>query len=572
MNKYALISVYNKKCISKLASFLIDNNYNILSSGGTYKHLVAELNNSSAIKQVSDITNFPEILQGRVKTLHPKIHGGILADRNNEHHLLDLDENNVPQIDFVIANLYPFHKVTEGTPIDDAIELIDIGGHTLIRAAAKNFKYVTVVTNPDDYDEVINNFDNTTINDRRRFASKAFRHILDYDQMINNYFNSDSHLTRTYYKKYDLKYGCNPYQGHAGIYSINNNNLPFKILNGIPGYINILDAIYGFSLVSELSKTLNLPAAASYKHNSPAGAAVYVPMDDITQKIYFADNLSYDLSSQAIAYLRARNSDPLSSFGDFIAVSHIVDISLAKLLKRYVSDGIIASGYTPEALKILKTKKGGKFIILLGDTFKNKCDVLEIREIGGLALTQERNNEIVTSFDDIVTKNKEITDENKRDIIVANIALKYTQSNSIAFAKDGQIIGIGAGQQNRVDCVKLAGAKARTWYVRKEPECVKLLNELVKQKTKLQDKVNEIISFAQEEYTENKYKLRDHLKNVSMASDAFFPFSDSINCAWEHGVTHILQPGGSISDESVIDVCNYYNMYMCMSHKRMFCH
>lgn len=535
----ALISVYDKKGLIKLAEFLKSKNIEILSSTGT-----ANLLNSNNIKctEISDYINHPEILDGRVKTLHPKIYGGILNNSDNPKHNEELVKNNIENIDIVFVNLYPFEEY-------NSIENIDIGGVSLIRATAKNYKNKLVITNTEDYDYFINNFnkfecpDNSSI--RKKFAAKAFHYIAKYDILVANYldkFNNDIEY-KIYKKEHEMKYGCNPYQKNSNIYrdilnkSSQNKSLPFEILNGKPGYINYLDAINSWGLVLESSNVLGIPVSTSFKHTSPAGVGSAVSLTNELKNIYGVENK--ELTDVAISYVRAKNSDPLSSFGDFIAISHIVDKCTAELIKKDVSDGIIASGYTDEAIEILKKKKKGNFIILLADKNYNNSSPIEFREINGIVLSQNTNNikidANVFKNDNIVTNNNKLDNSIINDMILANITLKYTPSNSITFAYNGQVIGIGAGQQNRVDCVKIAGRKVHNWLLR-----------------------------------QNKNKLE--YPDMIMASDAFFPFKDNIEVAKEFGVKYITQPGGSIRDKEVINECNKHNMLMLNTGIRLFTH
>ena len=385
----------------------------------------------------------------------------------------------------------------------------------------------------------------------------------------------------------ELKYGVNSHQKNA--YIISKSPFPFEILNGHPGYINLLDALNARQLVSELQSSLKLPAAASFKHVSPAGAAVYTPLSDNLARAYGVQDK--DLSHSAIAYIKARNADPKSSFGDFVALSEHVDKDTALFLKTCVSDGIIAPSYDDEALDILKKKKKGKYIILKADvSFKPPKD--EYREVFGLGFRQDRNQVLINhsnSFNNIITKNKHLTEDAKRDLILAAITLKYTQSNSVGFALQGQMIGIGAGQQSRIDCVKLAGNKALTWYLRQHPK----VNSLpFKPNIKSVAKLNAQIQYIEDDFTELEYNIFKQLfvtrplplspfekqqfiellDEVCLSSDAFFPFRDNIDRASKFGVKYIIQPGGSVQDNHIIDAANDYNMCMCFNGIRLFHH
>jgi phosphoribosylaminoimidazolecarboxamide formyltransferase/IMP cyclohydrolase len=591
--KVAIISTYDKTNIELFGKFLLDKSFKIYSSGGTYKHLESSfkkmgITNLDNLQEISSLTEFPEMLNGRVKTLHPKIYGGILAKRNDENSMLELNTHNIPSIDMVIVNLYPFEEMLKKTDEEEIlIENIDIGGHTLIRAAAKNYKDVLVVTNPNDYQHIQDNFINL---DYKHFAKKAYEYVTKYDMAISSYFNPDI-IYRQYKKEFNLKYGLNPQQKSAGIY--NNSiqlNIPFKILNGNPGYINFMDAVYGWNLVSELKQILNLPATASYKHTSPAGVGLPILLNDVLRQAYFVSDKT--LTPIALSYIRARNSDPLCSFGDFIAINDIVDVCTANLLSSDVSDGIIALGYEIEAFEILKKKKKGTYVILQGnyDPLNNNT---EIRELHGITLIQEKNKKITdhNTLKNIVTNNKNLTDQAIIDLILANTTTKYTQSNTIVAAKDGQVIGVGAGQQSRIDCIKLVKRKVINWYLRQNIQCLDLI-KLFKNGTHKQIKINAIIRYIENDFTEIEYKewielfnkkpdsliknddFIKQLDNISLASDAFMPFRDNIDVSSQFGVKFIVQPGGSIADNEIIKACNDYDMIMCVtgSDMRMFLH
>lgn len=342
--KKALVSVFDKTDIVELCLFLINNDYTIYSTGGTYDKLV-EIK-SDKIKNITELTNYPEILNGRVKTLHPQIFGGILA--KDKSHLVPY---NISKIDLVIVNLYPFETTIKTETNEDVIlDNIDIGGHSLIRACIKNYKNTLVIVDPIDYKFIMNN---NNI-DNKEFAKRAMKYIANYDIAISQYFNPDM-VYKQYIKEIPLKYGLNPQQKIAGLYrNTLTSNIPFKVLNGNPGYINILDAIYGWNLVTELKDLTNMSACASYKHNSPAGVGLCVPLNETLKKAYFVKS---ELSTVGVAYIRARNADPLSSFGDFMACNDIIDTCTAKLIANDISDGIIAPGYNHQALEILKKKK-----------------------------------------------------------------------------------------------------------------------------------------------------------------------------------------------------------------------
>jgi len=384
-----------------------------------------------------------------------------------------------------------------------------------------------------------------------------------------------------------LRYGCNPHQSPARVY-MKNGNLPFEVLSSAPGYINLLDALNAWQLVRELNQATGLPAAASFKHVSPSGAAVAIPLSNVLKKIYFVDDM--ELSPLATAYARARGVDRMSSFGDWIALSGTVDVATAKLIRREVSDGVIAPAYEPEALEILKKKKQGKYVVIQIDP-AYEPDPTETREVFGVTLEQRRNDRPITraDFASIVTKNKDIPENAMRDMLIASITLKYTQSNSVCFAADGQVIGVGAGQQSRVHCTRLAGAKADLWRLRQHPRVLALP---FKPDVKHPDRDNAIDQFLQPDVTdaekanwsnifiespdqltaEERRAWLDGMSDVVLASDAFFPFRDSIDRASKSGVKYIVQPGGSNRDEDVITACDEYGMTMVFSGVRLFHH
>ena len=388
----------------------------------------------------------------------------------------------------------------------------------------------------------------------------------------------------------ELKYGCNPNQKPSRIYMENGADLPIKVLNGKPGYINFLDAFNGWQLVRELKAATGLPAATSFKHVSPAGAAVGLPLTKTESKIYWVDDLG-ELSPLASAYARARGADRMSSFGDFISLSDVCDASTAKIIKREVSDGVIAPGYEPEALEILKAKKGGKYNVIEIDP-NYVPDPIEHKQVFGVTFEQGRNElKIDRDFlGNIVTENKEIPDSAKIDLIISLITLKYTQSNSVCYAKGGQAIGIGAGQQSRIHCTRLAGQKADNWFLRQAPQ---VLNLQFVDGIKRADRDNAIDLYIGDEYMdvladgawENIFKVKppvftaeekrvwlDKNTDVALGSDAFFPFGDNIERAHKSGVKYVAEPGGSIRDDHVIDTCNKYNMAMCFTGIRLFHH
>ena len=387
-----------------------------------------------------------------------------------------------------------------------------------------------------------------------------------------------------------LKYGCNPNQKPSRIYMEDGSELPVKVINGKPGYINFLDAFNGWQLVKELKEATGLPAATSFKHVSPAGAAVGLPLDDTLAKIYWVDDLG-ELSPLACAYARARGADRMSSFGDFIALSDVCDKDTARLIKREVSDGVIAPGYTDEALEILKAKKKGNYNIIKIDENYKPAEI-ERKQVFGVTFEQGRNELDINDelLGNIVTNNKELSDEAKRDLKIALITLKYTQSNSVCYVKDGQAIGIGAGQQSRIHCTRLAGGKADNWWLRQSPQ---VMNLPFVDGIRRADRDNAIDLYMGDDYMdvladdawpaifkekpevftrEAKREWLDKLTDVALGSDAFFPFGDNIERAHRSGVAYVAQPGGSIRDDNVIETCNKYNMAMAFTGIRLFHH
>lgn len=392
-------------------------------------------------------------------------------------------------------------------------------------------------------------------------------------------------------KELALKYGCNPNQKPSRIY-MEGGELPLKVINGRPGYINFLDALNSWQLVKELKAATGMPAAASFKHVSPAGAAIGLPLSDTLKKIYFVDDVKLPLSPLACAYARARGADRMCSYGDFVALSDVCDAVTATLLKREVSDGVIAPGYTDEAIEILKDKRKGTYNVIQIDPDYTPVPI-EHKQVFGITFEQGRNEvklDDPSLFDNIPTKNKIFPDEAKRDLIIALITLKYTQSNSVCYVKDGQAIGIGAGQQSRIHCTRLAGSKADTWWLR---QCPKVMNLPFKPGIRRADRDNTIDVYVSEEhddilregvwqqfFTEKPAVLTREEKrewiaknnNVALGSDAFFPFGDNIERAHKSGVQYIAQAGGSIRDDNVIETCDKYGIAMAFTGVRLFHH
>ncbi|XP_043495220.1 bifunctional purine biosynthesis protein ATIC [Polistes fuscatus] len=588
--KLALLSVSDKTNLLPLGKRLHEIGLTLVASGGTAKSLREA---GLPVKDVSDITGAPEMLGGRVKTLHPAVHAGILA-RLTESDQKDLQKQNYDLISIVICNLYPFIKTVSkpDVKIEDAVENIDIGGVTLLRAAAKNHSRVTVVCDPSDYDKVINEIEtssnkNTSAQTRQMLALKAFTHTAEYDNAISDFFRKQysagvSQLT--------LRYGMNPHQKPAQIFTTL-DKLPLTVVNGSPGFINLCDALNGYQLVKELKTALKLPAATSFKHVSPAGAAVGVPLDSVQAKLCQVDDLINQLTPLSMAYARARGADRMSSFGDFVALSDPCDIATAKIISREVSDGIIAPGYSEEALQILKKKKNGGYCILQIDP-TYEPSLMEHKVLYGLTMEQRRNDAIINNqtFQNIVSNVKDMSEAAMRDLIVATIAVKYTQSNSVCYAKDGQVIGIGAGQQSRIHCTRLAGDKADNWWLRQHPKVIGMKFKKGVKRAEISNAIDNYVngsigkdmdeSIWAAMYEEVPEKLSENdkkewikkLSGVAISSDAFFPFRDNVDRARLSGVTYIASPAGSTNDDVVIQACNEHNIVLCHTNVRLFHH
>ncbi|CAI4045769.1 bifunctional phosphoribosylaminoimidazolecarboxamide formyltransferase/IMP cyclohydrolase ADE16 SKDI_12G0840 [Saccharomyces kudriavzevii IFO 1802] len=586
--KTAILSVYDKTGLLDLAKGLVENNVRILASGGT-ANMVREA--GFPVDDISSITHAPEMLGGRVKTLHPAVHAGILA-RDLESDEKDLKEQHIGKVDFVVCNLYPFKETVAkiGATVQEAVEEIDIGGVTLLRAAAKNHSRVTILSDPNDYSIFLQDLseDGEISQDlRNRFALKAFEHTADYDAAISDFFRKQYSEGKA---QLPLRYGCNPHQRPAQAYIAQQEELPFKVLCGTPGYINLLDALNSWPLVKELSASLNLPAAASFKHVSPAGAAVGLPLSDVERQVYFVNDVE-DLSPLACAYARARGADRMSSFGDFIALSNIVDVATAKIISKEVSDGVIAPGYEPEALNILSKKKNGKYCILQIDP-NYVPGQMESREVFGVTLQQKRNDAIInqSTFKEIVSKDKALTEQAVVDLTVATLVLKYTQSNSVCYAKNGMVVGLGAGQQSRIHCTRLAGDKTDNWWLRQHP---KVLQMKWAKGIKRADKSNAIDLFVtgqriegpeKKDYEskfeeipepltkEERLEWLSKLTNVSLSSDAFFPFPDNVYRAVQSGVKFIAAPSGSVMDKVVFQAADSFDIVYVENPIRLFHH
>jgi len=545
------------------------------------------------------------MLAGRVKTLHPAVHAGILA-RDLASDEKDLADQNINKVDYVICNLYPFKDtVTKiGVTIPEAVEEIDIGGVTLLRAAAKNHSRVTILSDPSDYHDFLSELDQGDVSEKSRqmHALKAFEQTADYDTAISEFFR----------KKYasdglqhmSLRYGTNPHQKPAAAY-MRDSNLPFKVLSGAPGFVNLLDALNAWPLVKELKSALKYPAAASFKHVSPAGAAIGVALNDVERKVYMVDDIAgIEDSGLAQAYARARGADRMSSFGDMIALSDEVDVPTAKIISREVSDGIIAPGYQKEALEILSKKKGGKYLVLQMDPAYEPSEQ-ENRTVYGINMAQARNNYHITPSETF--GNTSIPESALRDLTVATIALKYTQSNSVCYALNGQVIGLGAGQQSRIHCTRLAGDKSDNWFMRFHERA---LNIKWKKGTKRPDKSNAIdmlcsgmVPISEEEKVDYEKNFEEvpkpftaeerqqwlaKLTEVACSSDAFvsmtgprdalntddlqFPFIDNVFRAARSGVKYIAAPLGSQNDGAVKTTAEKLGITFVEQHIRLFHH
>lgn len=598
----ALLSVYDKAGLVELATELNKRQVRLLGSGGTAK-LIRE--RGIPIEDVSDVTKAPEMLGGRVKTLHPAVHGGILAQLGKESDRKDLEAQNIGPIDIVVCNLYPFEDTIAKDPaptIAQAVEEVDIGGVTLLRAAAKNHERVWVLTDPKDYanfNQVLGVGGEKEATARSLAALKAFAHTAHYDEAISDYFrkqyasvNSNTGLVQ----QLPLRYGANPHQKPAQAF-VTEGNMPVTALSGSPGYINFLDSLNAYALVKELAEATGMPAAASFKHVSPAGAAIGVPLSEVEARAFFVDDLDPSkLTPLAIAYARARGADRMSSFGDIIALSHTCDYQTARIIGREVSDGVIAPGYEPEALEVLKKKKNGSYCVLQMDA-DYVPSLVETRQVYGISLQQRRNDIKIepSLFQHIVTQNKDVSKQATLDMLVATLALKYTQSNSVCYALNGQVIGLGAGQQSRIHCTRLAGNKADNWWLRQHP---RVLGLPFKKGAKRPEKSNAIDLFVEgtlegkslretqerkdwealfeevpaELTDEERAAHREQLKGVVCASDAFFPFGDNVEEANRHGVTYLVAPGGSVRDEDCVKVADSHKMVFVRTNMRLFHH
>uniref|UniRef100_W5MV28 Bifunctional purine biosynthesis protein ATIC n=1 Tax=Lepisosteus oculatus TaxID=7918 RepID=W5MV28_LEPOC len=586
----ALLSVSDKTGVVDFAKQLVSVGLSLVASGGTAQAL---RDAGLSVRDISELTGFPEMLGGRVKTLHPAVHPGILA-RNTSSDNSDMDNLGFNLVRVVVCNLYPFVKAISSPTItmEEAVEQIDIGGVTLLRAAAKNHVRVTIVCDPSDYNMVVKEMissetKDTSLETRKMLALKAFTHTAQYDEAISDYFRREyskgiSHVP--------LRYGMNPHQAPAQLYTVR-PKLPISVLNGSPGFINLCDALNAWQLVRELKEALGLPAATSFKHVSPAGAAIGVPLSEEDAKVCMAYDVYKDLTPLATAYARARGSDRMSSFGDFIALSDSCDVPTAKLISREVSDGIIAPDYEEEALKILAKKKNGNYCILKMDP-EYVPDENEVRVLFGLYLKQKRNNISINGslFNNVVSNGKTLSEQAVQDLLVATIAVKYTQSNSVCYAKDGQVIGIGAGQQSRIHCTRLAGDKADNWWLRHHPRVLTMKFKPGVKRAEIANAIDQFVSgslgagadleawkalFEEVPVLLSENEKKDWirtLKAVALSSDAFFPFRDNVDRAKQSGVEYIAAPSGSAADQAVIGACNELGITLVHTNLRLFHH
>ncbi|KAL8624628.1 hypothetical protein ACOMHN_045163 [Nucella lapillus] len=585
----ALLSVSDKGGLIPFAEKLSALGFQLVASGGTAK---AIRDANIPVSDVSEVTGAPEMLGGRVKTLHPAVHGGILA-RLTDSDQADLKNQDYKMIRVVVCNLYPFVKTVENenVKVEEAVEQIDIGGVTLLRAAAKNHARVTVVCDPLDYDRVAEEMKNSPAKDtapdtRKGLALKAFTHTADYDAAISDYFRREYGAGSS---QLSLRYGMNPHQKPAQLFSTL-PQLPITVRNGSPGFINLCDALNAWQLVKEARQAIGLPAAASFKHVSPAGAAIGFPLTPEEAKLCQVDDLP-QLSPLAEAYARARGADRMSSFGDFIALSEECDEITARVISREVSDGIIAPGYQPEAFEILKKKKNGAYCILQVDQ-SYLPPLMETRTLFGLQLQQRRNDVVIgdSLLKNVVTKKTSIPENIKHDLLLAAITLKYTQSNSVCYVRGGQVIGIGAGQQSRIHCTRLAGDKADNWWMRQHPKVLGMKFKKGVKRAEISNAIDVYVlgTVGQDMDTETwkamfedppkmltqeeRKSWKDELVSVSVASDAFFPFRDNIDRARQSGVEYIIAPAGSTNDKAIIDACNEHGILLVHHSTRLFHH
>ncbi|OBT52666.1 bifunctional purine biosynthesis protein ADE17 [Pseudogymnoascus sp. 24MN13] len=567
MGKTAIISVYDKTGLLDLAKGLIKQNVRLLASGGTAK-MIRE--SGFAVEDVSAITHAPECLEGRVKTLHPRVHAGILA-RDLASDEKDLADQNINKVDYVICNLYPFKDTVAkiNVTVAEAVEQIDIGGVTLIRVAAETQTRVTILSDPSDYPSFLEELEKGEIKEQSRqmYALKAFGHTADYDAAISDFFRKQ--YASNGVQQLALRYGANPHQKPAAAY-VKEGELPFKVLCGAPGYINLLDALNAWRLVEELKEALGHPAAASFKHVSPAGAAIAVGLTAEERKVYFVDDI------------------------EGLENSPLAQASPAPAAPTAVSDGVIAPGYDDAGLEMLETKKGGRYLDLQIDP-EYVPNPQETRTVYGITMAQHRNDVVISpaSFSSIITPKEgaALSDSALRDLTVATIALKYTQSNSVCYALNGQVVGLGGGQQSRIHCTRLAGDKADNWWLRFSP---RVLEIKWKKGSKRADKSNAIdllvsgelpevgaerelyeamFEEVPKEFTdEERSEWLGKLKGVACSSDAFFPFIDNVFRASRSGVSYIAAPTGSQNDSAVMETAEKLGITFVEQSIRLFHH
>lgn len=596
--KYALLSVSNRKGLVPLVECLYSRKYRIICTDGTYSFLWNELDDKnkrsttirSSLEALHSVTGVSEMLEGRVKSLHPTVHGGILWDRDRASHVADSVKWSLPDIRVVVCNFYPFGG-EDGTvkPVTDeeATALTDIGGVALVRSAAKNWKHCTVLTDPSQYEEFISSSqeDGPDASTRRRLAQNAFEKTSEYDRRISLYFAGEdplpSSLVRSYKKVTNLKYGCNPHQKPAALYAASDPAL--RVLNGSLGYINILDAFNAFGLAREISDVCGGRAAAvSIKHTMPTGAAVTTAWKDIPERSRSLLTACWGVSEKTpesvITYARARNADPLSSFGDFIGYSGVVDTALAKFIANTIADGIVARGYSEEGLALLRAKKKGSFVVLEHNGTRSPAGSIELRDVGdGLTLAQAPNTALIDGpvlSKNVPTSNKTLDAAAVQDLAIANAAIKYAQSNSVAVASGGQLIGVAAGQQSRVDAVRLVGTKTRVWLARHGDRARESFASHVGGR---QEKIVASTAVAREVADSQSAKdlaLAAGSPVMCLASDGFFPFADGVETAVAGipGLRFLSQPGGSTRDEDIVEAANSHGLVMSLTGVRVFSH
>ncbi|CCD67725.1 Bifunctional purine biosynthesis protein ATIC [Caenorhabditis elegans] len=587
----AIISVSDKTGLIPLAHGLVSAGLTLIASGGTAK---AIRDQGIDVHDVADVTKFPEMLGGRVKTLHPAVHGGILA-RDTESDRKDLEKHNISFVSVVVCNLYPFKKTVQSKDcsVEEAVENIDIGGVTLLRAAAKNHERVSVICDPADYDHIISELKSggTTRERRQLLALKAFEHTTSYDESISGFMRR--RFAGNGERALPLRYGTNPHQKDDAELYIVEDEMPIKVLNGSPGYINILDGLNGWQLVKELSDATKMPAAASFKHVSPAGAAVGLPLNETEAACCMVSDLPIDTKkpSLAAAYARARGADRMSSFGDFIALSEKCDELTAKIINREVSDGVVAPDFDPAALSLLAKKKNGNYCVLKINPNYLPSETEE-RTVFGLRLRQKRNNAVINAetFNNVVGSANELNKQAIDDLIVATIALKYAQSNSVCFAHRGQVIGMGAGQQSRIHCTRLAGDKAMNWWLRQHPTVLSLPWKNAIKRSEKSNAIDVLCSGVlgseiaidqwQQYFNEPVEPLAEDDRKqwlsqqtgVVMSSDAFLPFRDNVDCAKQFGVSYVAHPGGSVRDDDIKEACDEHGITLIHTGLRLFHH